>query len=250
MIDKSLEMLRVHIAPVGFEVDRIVLPASNMRADRVWLIIHSDSIDDAGQPFSKLISERLEKDQIEFKMEYADRTDLFDTLRVLRRIILKEKNNAILVNVSVGSKIQAIASMMACMMFKDEVDILPYYAVPEKYVNIPREQETAGLKKVLKLPEYKIETPPNHLIHCLKIIHERSDNRIANKDLRDQALAQDLIHVERDKNYDQSAYMALKTNLIEPLLKWKFVRVEKIGRRHDLVLTEDGLNALKFLHPV
>jgi len=32
MIDKSLEMLRVHIAPVGFEVDRIVLPASNMRA--------------------------------------------------------------------------------------------------------------------------------------------------------------------------------------------------------------------------
>ena len=250
MIDKSLEMLRVHIAPVGFEVDRIVLPASNMRADRVWLIIHSDSIDDAGQPFSKLISERLEKDQIEFKMEYADRTDLFDTLRVLRRIILKEKNNAILVNVSVGSKIQAIASMMACMMFKDEVDILPYYAVPEKYVNIPREQETAGLKQVLKLPEYKIETPPNHLIHCLKIIHERSDNRIANKDLRDQALARDLIHVERDKNYDQSAYMALKTNLIEPLLKWKFVRVEKIGRRHDLVLTEDGLNALKFLHPV
>ena len=250
MIDKSLEMLRVHIAPVGFEVDRVVLPASNMRADRVWLIIHSDSIDDAGQPFSKLISERLEKDQIEFKIEYADRTDLFDTLRVLRRIILKEKNNAILVNVSVGSKIQAIASMMACMMFKDEVDILPYYAVPEKYVNIPREQETAGLKKVLKLPEYKIETPPNHLIHCLKIIHERSDNRIANKDLRDQALARDLIHVERDKNYDQSAYMALKTNLIEPLLKWKFVRVEKIGRRHDLVLTEDGLNALKFLHPV
>jgi hypothetical protein len=183
-------------------------------------------------------------------MEYADRTDLFDTLRVLRSIVLKEKNNAILVNVSVGSKIQAIASMMACMMFKDEVDILPYYAVPEKYVNIPREQETAGLKKVLKLPEYKIETPPNHLIHCLKIIHERSDNRIANKDLRDQALARDLIHVERDKNYDQSAYMALKTNLIEPLLKWKFVRVEKIGRRHDLVLTEDGLNALKFLHPV
>lgn len=250
MIDKSLEMLRVHIAPVGFEVDRIVLPASNMRADRVWLIIHSDSIDDGGTPFSKLISERLEKDQIEFKMEYADRTDLFDTLRVLRSIVLKEKNNAILVNVSVGSKIQAIASMMACMMFKDEVDILPYYAVPEKYVNIPREQETAGLKKVLKLPEYKIETPPNHLIHCLKIIHERSDNRIANKDLRDQALARDLIHVERDKNYDQSAYMALKTNLIEPLLKWKFVRVEKIGRRHDLVLTEDGLNALKFLHPV
>lgn len=46
-------------------------------------------------------------------------------------IILKEKGNSILVNVSVGSKIQAIASMMAFMMFKDIASIKPYYAVPE-----------------------------------------------------------------------------------------------------------------------
>lgn len=247
-IDGSLEMLRIHIAPVGFEVDRIVLPAKNMKADRVWLIVHNDPSHDAGQPFSKLISEQLETNRVEFKTEFADRTDLFDTLRVLRKIILKEKNNAILVNVSVGSKIQAIASMMACMMFKDEVDIMPYYAVPEEYLTIPREQETRGLKKVLKLPEYKIETPPNNLIKCLELICQRANNRIANKDLRDQALAHDLIHVDSHKNREQSAYMALKTTLIEPLLKWKFIRVEKVGRRHDLIITEDGLNVLKFLH--
>ena len=247
-IDQSLETLRIHIAPVGFEVDRIVLPATNMKADRVWLIVHSDPIDDAGQSFSKAVSQQLEKNGVEFMTERADRTDLFDTLGVLRKIILKEKNNAILVNVSVGSKIQAIASMMACMMFKDEVDIMPYYAVPEKYVTIPREQETVGLKKVLKLPEYKIETPPTNLIKCLEIIHQRANNRIANKDLRDEALARDLIRVERHKNREQSAYMALKTNLIEPLLKWKFITVEKIGRRHNLTITEDGLNVLKFLH--
>ena len=32
--------LRVHIAPVGFEIDRIIIPAKKMRADRVWLIGH------------------------------------------------------------------------------------------------------------------------------------------------------------------------------------------------------------------
>jgi hypothetical protein len=248
IIDQSLEVLRIHIAPLGFEVDRIVLPAENMKADRVWLILHSDLTEDAGQPFSKLITQRLEEDRIEFKFEYADRTDLFDTLRALRMIIFKEKNNAILVNVSVGSKIQAIASMMACMMFKDEVNITPYYAVPENYATIPREQETIGLKKVVRLPEYKIETPPDNLIKCLEIIHRRAGNRIANKDLRDQALQQDLIHVERRENREQSAYMALKTNLLEPLLKWQFIRVEKIGRRHDVLLTEEGLNVLKFLY--
>lgn len=45
-----------------------------------------------------------------------------------------------LVNVSVGSKIQAIASMMACMMFKDLVAIKPYYVVPKKYGIIPQQK--------------------------------------------------------------------------------------------------------------
>ncbi len=34
--------LRVHIAPVGFEIERIVITARNMRADKVWLIAQSN----------------------------------------------------------------------------------------------------------------------------------------------------------------------------------------------------------------
>jgi hypothetical protein len=42
--------------------------------------------------------------------------------------------------------------------------------------------------------------------------------------------------------------MALKNNLLDPLLlKWKFIQVEKIGRRHNITLTEEGLNAVSFL---
>jgi hypothetical protein len=169
-------------------------------------------------------------------------------LRVLRKIIFEEANNAIFINVSSGSKIQSIASMMACMIFKDRVDITPYYAVPEKYTTIPREQETVGVKKILKLPEYKIQTPPDNLIKCLEIIYKWKNYRISNKDLRDQALEKNLIHVERHEHREQSAYMALKTNLLEPLLKWQYIRVEKIGRRHDIILTPEGLNVLKFLY--
>jgi Family of unknown function (DUF6293) len=248
IIDGSLERLRIHIAPVGFEVDRIVLPAENMKADRVWLILHNEPNKDAGQPFSKQITESLKERRIELRLQSADRTDLFDTLRVLRKIIFEEANNAIFINVSSGSKIQSIASMMACMIFKDRVDITPYYAVPEKYTTIPREQETVGVKKILKLPEYKIQTPPDNLIKCLEIIHQWKNYRISNKDLRDQALEKKLIHVERHEHREQSAYMALKTNLLEPLLKWQYIRVEKIGRRHDIIMTPDGLNVLKFLY--
>lgn len=247
-IDSDLSMLRIHIAPVGFEVDRIVLPARSMKADKVWLILHNDSNDDIGKSFSNSINKQLSETGIEYEFENADRTQLFDTLRALRIIIFKEKNNAIFVNVSVGSKIQAIASMMACMMFKGEVNIRPYYAIPERYDTIPREQETVGLKQIVTLPEYKIEIPPLNLIRCLEIIHKRKDNMITKKELRDQALVQNLIHIERPENKEQSAYMSLKNNFLDPLeYKWKFIQIEKVGRRHKISLTEEGLNALTFL---
>lgn len=46
----------------------------------------------------------------------------------------------------------------------------------------------------------------------------------------------------------KAAYMALNKNLIEPLIDWKFISVEKIGSRHIVSLTDEGINALRFLH--
>jgi hypothetical protein len=51
----SLQILRIHVAPVGFVIDRIVLPAINMKADRVWLTVHSGSEVDKGDEFVKAI---------------------------------------------------------------------------------------------------------------------------------------------------------------------------------------------------
>jgi predicted transcriptional regulator len=42
--------------------------------------------------------------------------------------------------------------------------------------------------------------------------------------------------------------MALNKNLIEPLLDWNFITVDKIGSRHVISLTNEGRNALKFLN--
>jgi hypothetical protein len=239
--------LRVHIAPIGFEVDRIVIPAIRMKADRVWLITHNKVKEDEGTPFKNKVSKQLQEANIESKLEGADRTDLFDNLRALRKIILIEKRHSILVNVSVGSKIQSIACTMACMMFKDIVKIKPYYATPEIYNYIPKEQETTGVKQIITLPDYKINLPPKELIRCLEIINTRRQGRITKKDLRDKMLVSGLIHVEERKNIDQSAYMALNKNLIEPLLTWNFITIEKKGRSHVISITTDGENALRFL---
>jgi hypothetical protein len=81
------------------------------------------------------------------------------------------------------------------------------------------------------------------------LIYQRKNNTITKKELKDQVLEKNLIHIEKTKNKDQSAYMALSKNLLDPLLlKWKFIKVQKVGRHHNISLTEEGLNALRFLH--
>jgi hypothetical protein len=253
-----IDTLRVHIAPVGFEVDRIVLPAIKKKADRVWLITDKRSHEDKGSPYTESIEKKLKASHIDCRQASADRIDLFDILRALRAIILREKGNYILVNVSVGSKIQAIASMMACMMFKDMAIIKPYYVVPEKYNTIlleeKKNQETEGMKDIITLPEYKIEIPSEKLIECMHMISQHKYNKITKRELKDLALNQNLIQVgkkdteDKEARREQAAYMALNKNLIEPLIEWKFISVEKIGSRHIVSLTDEGLNALRFLH--
>ena len=48
--------LRVHIAPVGYEIDRIVLPAKRLRADRVILLVHENPSEDKATKFYEKIS--------------------------------------------------------------------------------------------------------------------------------------------------------------------------------------------------
>jgi Family of unknown function (DUF6293) len=143
----------------------------------------------------------LKAANIDCQKASANRIDLFDILRALRTIIMQEKGNHILVNVSVGSKIQAIASMMACMMFKDIATIEPYYVVPAKYntslLEEKRSQETEGMKDIITLPEYKIEIPNEKLIKCMYMISLHKDNKITKRELKDLALNKVLSKLEK-----------------------------------------------------
>lgn len=111
------------------------------------------------------------------------------------------------------------------------------------------------MKDIITLPEYKIEIPNEKLIECMYMISLHKNNRITKRELRDLALNKNLIQVgkkdtqdKEEERSDQAAYMALNKNLIEPLMDWKFISVEKIGSRHIVSLTDEGINALRFLH--
>jgi hypothetical protein len=100
---------------------------------------------------------------------------------------------------------------------------------------------------------YKIEIPNEKLVECMHLISQHKD-KITKRELKDLALNKNLIQVgkkdtlDKEERSDQAAYMALNKNLMEPLMDWKFINIEKIGARHIVSLTNEGINALRFLH--
>jgi hypothetical protein len=97
---------------------------------------------------------------------------------------------------------KSTASMMECMMFKDIAMIKPYYVVPERYTSSlakEEKQETEGVKKIIPMPEYKIEHPDEKLIKCMAIINQRTNGEITKHDLKDLAKERDLIHAAEKK---------------------------------------------------
>ena len=126
---ESMLNLRVHIAPVGFEIDRIVIPAVKMKADLVYLIADENISRDKSTKFQTQIIKLLKKKKIKSKIAYANRLQLFDIIRVVKEIILDHRDDEFYVNVASGSKIHAIACMMACMSFDDRTNLKPYYCL-------------------------------------------------------------------------------------------------------------------------
>lgn len=81
------------------------------------------------------------------------------------------------------------------------------------------------------------------------MIDREKNSSVTKKRLRDLAIEEKLIQVNESKeNRETAAYMALNTNILDPLQKWNFVNIEKIGKSKIVSLSDDGRNALKFLN--
>jgi len=145
----KLTKLRIHIVPVGFEIDRVVLPAIKYKADMVWMIVEKKPFKEKTAKFIKNIESELKNKDIKYDFERCNRKDLFAIINAIKTVFKKEQNNDLYVNVSAGSKIQAIACMMACMMFK-EYNANPYYVEPKNYASETMgEPQSVGLKDII-----------------------------------------------------------------------------------------------------
>ena len=240
--------LRVHIAPVGFEIDRIIIPATRMKADKVYLLRHDNYAEDKSGPYLEKIAKKLDNKNISTEIVNVNRYRLFGIIRVVKEIIIKERDSDIYLNIASGSKIHAVGCMMAAMLKDDRTNIHPYYAQAETYPTYSgKEQQTFGVEEIHDLPTYQIRTPPPKLLEALSII--KAEDRITKKRLAEIADDHDLINVgAREENFQQARFASLDKNIIHPLEHdWEFIKVEKVGRNRIITLTKEGKYAAEFL---
>ncbi|MBC7127983.1 MAG: hypothetical protein H5T32_07230 [Candidatus Methanosuratus sp.] len=232
---------RVHIAPVGFEIDRVVLPFLRMKGERIHLIVRQDS-NEMGINCQERIVEDLEKAQKPYQIHRAE-LDLLKLIHICRKIIEGELNsgNHVFVNISSGGSIQGVACHFATLTFKKGVSA--YYAYPERYIEVVdpnRAQNSAGLSKIEIVPHYSIDLPTPEELRFLVLVGQSSDAR--KSALLKKCLEKGLFSVEgKSKPY---GHVILESRYIRPLEEKELLVVEGRGRNSRVLLTEKGKNTL------
>ena len=242
---------RIHVAAVGFEVERVVEPILKERADRVYLLTRAGP--DQAKPFVTEVRRRLAAADrgLDVRVEATAIWDVFGVLGQLRRIFEAERRTErhasgvvpIRINVSTGTKITAIAGTLACMLWRGE----PYYVqVTESWYShlTPRVRPVNDVvARVDPVSIYELRAPSKELVEVLEALGSGGGSLRKRDLIRALGLDGPRPGSSGDRPSAQAQHSRLRARL-EPLEgRWGFVAADE-GGRGKVRLTDQGRLAL------
>ncbi len=241
---------RVHIAPVGFEVDRVVQPILRMRGEVVYLIANVED-DDQAQVFRDRVTEQLHAKRIDFEIQRAPIFDLYETAGLMARLIRKHARDRVYINVSSGSKIQALAGVLSTMLVSGEgLRVTPYYAEAERYAPPEGKPISTGCTNIRELPRLQLQAPSYETKVAISILASGSKSKtelaieLAKRKVLDPAKLN-----PGGEPKDEASRVSLQTaadlRIVRRLQEWGFVEVTRRGKKSMVALTEEGSSAAK-----
>lgn len=238
---------RVHIAPVGFEVERVVDPLLSERADRVYLLTRAER--DVTAPFVEEVRRRLLRAPwpIDVRLVRTELWDVFGALGTLRSIFSAERRTdrtapdllPLRVNVSTGTKITAIAGTLACMLWKGE----PYYVQVSRTWYSDRPPKVGAVHDVVERVDpvnvYELRPPSADLVAVLEALERRGGSLRKHELIRELGL--DRPGPDGGRAASTQAQHGRLRRRLDPLEhRWGFVRSEAPGPRARVQLTHQG----------
>lgn len=247
---------KVHIVPMGYEIDRIELPLKEIGADRVYLLTDENE-KEVGLRYLKELDHRIKKiiNTKDFKVSVCPMWDFQKLMSLICELVRKEKldGNFVYINVSSGSKLSAIAGTLASLMY----GAIPYYAQVKKYnIETPDNEGeeilgiTSGVTKILQIPSYSIEKPPDELINALAIL-SKNNGRMSQKEyifeLEKLGLIADVTTSSRGhrKEVTKKGYAKAKRQFFEKLEEKEWAVKKGKGRSSYIEITDEGKNTFE-----
>lgn len=229
---------RVHVMPVGYEYDRIVEPAERFRADRVVLIGHEkDEPGSDGREYWDDVTKALEERDIPYESMSCDMFNLYSSLGTIAEAISTHADDDVYVNLSTGSKVTAIAGMIASMV----LEATAYYVRAEDYTDEPSQ-----ITDVTNLPKYPIDAPDQEQVNVLEFIDTWSEYEgPPTKGEVIYVSEQESLSYIRQDVAGKGKYRLLDTHIVKPLKERGWITETKQGRNKVLSLTPDGEAALQ-----
>lgn len=232
--------LRIHIAPQGFEDERIYKPAIEHKADKVVLLVTDD--DTQSNECQERVENALEEEGIDCENRECNIFDPNKSLQTISNVINEHPDDDVKVNISTGSKITAIGGMFACMM----TGATPYYVRAEDYGDEP---VSKGMKKTIQVPTYPIDPPKERYVEVLSYLQKMAEDgeEVNISNVNDFVQEQDMDIVEDiDRQDDTNIYDIINREIIDPLVNRNYIRKREFGGSKILTLTETGEQTLEF----
>jgi len=230
---------RVHIMPVGYEHERIVQPARRSRADRIVLVGHEEDKEGSqGKNKWNRVTEALEELEIPYEEKYCNIFDLYSSLGAIAEAVSTHADDDVYVNLSTGSKITAIAGMIASMV----MDSTAYYVRAENYDG----DTPSNIIDVMDLPPFPIDSPDQEQVNIMAFIEtwEQHEGPPTKGEIIHFSEQENLSYV-RQNVAGKGKYRLLDTHIVEPLKERGWIYESKSGRNKILELTENGAAALQ-----
>ncbi len=231
--------LRVHVAHFGspYDTDRILKPALEGKADRLYLMTMRDP-DLYAKNFEELCQDVKKSHIPDLRIKRCNFFD-FNELMVTNATIIREEQDAgnhIYYNISTGGALLSIASILCCFLF----DATPYYCKMDY-----RTRQVPDNPEILLFPPYKIKPPDPGTIQFLRGIYDIVKSRQSKKISKSECLdVLKSIKTDKFKEKTSSDYNILKYGYLDKLEEQTLITVEK-NPRGKVEITRAGEFAIQ-----
>lgn len=222
--------LRVHVAGQGFEVRRIVDPALEMRADKVYLL--TDPPRGELKKYHDRVLHHLREAKVETVVRHCEVWDPNAVVGEMGRIAEAERGNHVYVNLGTGPKTCAIAATLAAMLW----DLTAYYPRVD-YGAAPVEgPQDFPVKERTEIPTFHLDPPGPEVLTVLELLAEKKGRPARKKEVVDRLVARRFLKEDTSEQSRQN----YADRVLKKAMEWGFLDSEGEGRKRRLRLNPRG----------